>query len=356
MMEDVLITCAATRLPTGGGIVLALALGLAGCGKIKQNDPVQAARVQAEAKREKAACGSSAAYDRLKNLLFDEAIGRRRGDRANLDTLADYSTARMEEPVVKGRDAALDIIRCAGRFILEIPPGAERGLAGERRLQADIGYTAQAAADGNGFVYQLTGGEPIVARLAAFDLTGGAYRPPPAIDEQAGAAEPRPVETAAAESPAPPPAAGPAALPPAARWDSAPPARPPAVASRRAPEPPARAPGEAPAASSAAGTGEATVRAFYAGLGAANGAAASAQVVPEKRSSRAFSPDGIARFYGRLAEPLRVTAIAPLGPGAYRVRYRYSTGRAHCDGTAIVSLANRGGRDLIRSIRALSGC
>jgi|GEM_PF-4397587 len=347
---------AATRLPAAGGIALALASGLAGCGKIKQNDPAQTARVAAEAKRDKAACASATAYDRLKNALFDEAIGRRGGDRANLDTLADYSTARMEEPLVKGRDAALDLTRCTGRFILEVPPGAERGLAGERRLQADIDYTAQAAADGSGFVYQLKGGEPIVARLAAFNLAGVAYRPPPAVDEwQGGAGAPKPTELASAEPQAPAPAAEPPRAPPAARQSPAPP-----PARQRPAAPPresgAPQPAEPAPASSAAGTGGATVRAFYAALGAGNGGAASAHVVPEKRSSRAFSPDAITHFYGRLPGPLRVTAIAPVGPGAYRVGYRYSTGRSHCTGTAIVTLASRGGQSLIRSIRALSGC
>jgi hypothetical protein len=108
--------------------------------------------------------------------------------------------------------------------------------------------------------------------------------------------------------------------------------------------------------SAAGGSGEATVRAFYGALGAGNGAAASAQIVPEKRSSRAFSPEAITRFYGRLAEPVRVTSISPLPGGRYRVSYRYSAGRSHCNGSAVVSLTNRGGRDLIRSVRALNGC
>src|SRR4051812_5581510 len=172
---------AVTKLATGGGVALALALALGGCGKLKQNDPDEIAKAEAQAKRQKAACTSSAAYDRLKDLVFDRAIAAHGGDRSNLDTLADYSVARMEEPVVKGWDPALDLTRCKGRFILEIPPGAERAFAGQRRLQADMDYTAQAAADGSGFVYQLAGGEPIVARLAAFNLTSGAYRPPPAI-------------------------------------------------------------------------------------------------------------------------------------------------------------------------------
>jgi hypothetical protein len=79
-------------------------------------------------------------------------------------------------------------------------------------------------------------------------------------------------------------------------------------------------------------------------------------VIEEKRSNTAFSPDRISRFYGGLREPLRLTAITPVGPNDYRVRYRYSAGRSECRGDAVVSLTARDGRKFIRSIRALSGC
>ena len=98
------------------------------------------------------------------------------------------------------------------------------------------------------------------------------------------------------------------------------------------------------------------VRAFYGALGRGDGEAASALVVAEKRSSRAYSPRAIQRFYGGLREPLRLTAVAPLGDRAFRVAYRYSAGRSRCDGAAVVRLASRDGRDLVRSIRALDGC
>lgn len=192
---------AGLKTTAGGGIALVLLVGLGGCGKLKQKEPEPASKARAEAKRRQAACGSSVAYDRLKGILFDQAIGERDGDRANLDTLADYSLARMENPVVEGFDPALDITRCKGRFILEMPPGAERAFAGERRLEADVDYTAQAAADGNGFVYKLAGAEPIVEQLATFNLKSGAFRPPPAIDERQAEAEPaEPTELAQANA------------------------------------------------------------------------------------------------------------------------------------------------------------
>jgi hypothetical protein len=53
---------------------------------------------------------------------------------------------------------------------------------------------------------------------------------------------------------------------------------------------------------------------------------------------------------------VRVREVVAVSPGAYRVSYSYAAGRSRCNGSAIVSLTNRGGGDLIRSIRALNGC
>ncbi|WBH15137.1 hypothetical protein [Sphingomonas radiodurans] len=325
------------------GVIALLAVALGACGDIKQNDTRDAGQVRTDAKRQQAICASSAAYSRLKTIVFDQAISRYEGDRANLDTLADYSSVRIEAPVVEGRDATLDLIRCQGRFILDVPPGAERAFAGERRLQADIGYTAQPAADGSGMVYRLSGGEPIITRLAAFNLKTVAFRPPPAIDETRADADAD--ETiAVAEAPRP-----------AQKKELA--AQPPKPAAEEDRVPIARQERSERVASDVSGrTGEATVRAFYAALGNGDGDTASAQVIPEKRASSAFSPDAITRFYGRLPEPIKLTDIKQTARDAYRVSYRYSAGRSRCNGSAIVSVTNRAGRDLIRSIRALSGC
>jgi hypothetical protein len=295
----------------------------------------------------------SVAYDRLKGLLFDQAISRHDGGRANLDTLADYSFARMENPVVKGWDPALDITRCAGRFVVTLPPGAEHGFSGARRLQADIDYTAQAAADGSGFVYQARGAEPIVAKLAAFNLSSGAYQPSPAIDgQQARPETPEPDATV--------PEAGSGSnvnqRQVAAEQSRALSTRQPMAPTRGLAKPGTLEPSALSSASADGEAGEATVRAFYAALGSGNGVSASARIVPEKRSSGAFSPGALSRFYGKLPEPIRLTNLTPIGGNKYRVSYRYSAGRSHCTGSAVVNLTSLGGRNFIRSIRALNGC
>lgn len=376
---------AATNLTTGG---IAVILALGGCGKQQEQQPGpprDTAKVRAEARRQRAACASPVVNDRLKGLIFDQAIGERHASRTNLDELADYSFARMEDPVVTGADATLDIIRCKGRFILDIPAGAERAFAGERRLQADLDYSAQAAADGSGFVYRVNGADPIVARLASFNLTSVAYRPPPAIDQGPAAlpapgSPPPPAPVPTAPPPPPPPviarAAPPERVPGAVPTRSPPrreavasePARPRPPAPQRdreqvaldrpLPTPTAAADdrGEAKVRAATDDRGEATVRAFYRALGTGDGATAATRIVPEKRASGAFSPAAMSRYYGGLADPIRLTWIAAIAPGSYRVGYRYAAGRSRCAGAAIVSVTQRDGRDLIRSIRALHGC
>lgn len=338
----------------GSGVALVLLLSLCACGKPKQEEPRTTGTERAEARRHRTACASTTAYNKLKTLVFDQAVQSNEAKRANLDTLADYSLARMEDPVVDGVDPALDITRCKGRFILQIPAGAERGFAGANRLQADINYTAQGAADGNGYVYQLTGAKPIIKKLAAFNLSSGAYRPPPAIDQTQAAAEAVEIGQANLSSssqggiPNPPGIAderiAPRASPPPRQVAERPSARP-------GPEP------IAPRAASAVDdTGEAVVRGFYDALRAGDGRAASARIIPEKRAAGAYSAQAMSRFYGDLPEPIRLTGIVPLKGGAYRVSYSYSAGRSHCNGSAIVRTMRRGDRDLIRSITALDGC
>src|SRR3546814_3036756 len=79
----------------------------------------------------------------LKKLIFDQASRIRTGERVNFDVLAASAFPRMENPVVANRDEALGVTSCTGRFILELPPGAERAFGGERQLVADVRYEVQ---------------------------------------------------------------------------------------------------------------------------------------------------------------------------------------------------------------------
>ena len=195
-----------------------------GCDWMKKKDPPagksekQLAAERSE--RIRKACASEATYDRLKELVFDEAARIRNSDPRNLDPLAAGSVVRMEQPLVKGRDEDLNVTVCTGRFILELPQGAENAFDGMRRLDAEVEYAAQAAADGSGMVYQMDGAEPIIYRLATYGLTGAARArvvempqpsAPPGAPPEVVLMDPvQPKQPAPAAKPAPPAAPRPA--------------------------------------------------------------------------------------------------------------------------------------------------
>ncbi|HEX8126198.1 MAG TPA: hypothetical protein VF548_11495 [Allosphingosinicella sp.] len=193
---------------------------LGGCDWMKKKDaPAEKSRTELageQRERIRKACASDATYARLKELVFDEAARIRNSDPRNLDPLAAAAVVRMEAPLVKSRDDELNVTVCSGRFILELPPGAENAFDGKRRLDAEVEYAAQAAVDGSGLVYQMDGAEPIIYRLATFGMKGGPLptlvasepepAPAPAVAPPAEPALMTPVaETAPRPAPPPPP-------------------------------------------------------------------------------------------------------------------------------------------------------
>lgn len=188
--------------------ILAFAGVSSSCDWMHKKDPPNA-KGENELRREREAqlrraCASELTYHRLKEYAFDEAQRIRGNEERLLDDIATYSVVRMEEPVVKSRDDALNVTVCTGRLVLELPPGAENAFDGHRRLAANVEYAAQAAVDGSGLVYHMTGAEPIIYRLA----TVGGLRP---VTPQVAQAPALPPTSAA---PAPTRAEAPALAPP----------------------------------------------------------------------------------------------------------------------------------------------
>jgi hypothetical protein len=218
-------------LPTAAAL-LALGLATAGCDwmRPKQAPAKKSAQEIAaeQAERIRKACASDATYDRLKEVVFDEAARIRNGDPRNLDPIAAGSVVRMERPLVKSRNDSLNVTVCTGHFVLELPPGAENAFDGKRRVEADVEYSAQAAADGSGLVYQMDGAEPIVYRLATFGVGRRSVGPmpaplrAPAAPTQVASTRPPSQPASTRSPPLPPPAPPPpvgapaphAALPP----------------------------------------------------------------------------------------------------------------------------------------------
>lgn len=220
------------------GCLLGLAVGACDWAQTKEAQAPKTPRQLAAERDERIrkACASDATYEGLKELVFDEAARIRNADARNLDPIAAAAFVRMEEPRVKSRDEKLNVTVCTGRFVLDLPPGAENAFDGMRRVTADVEYAAQAAADGSGLVYQMDGAEPIIYRLASFGMNGQPAMPASAAFAQAGPPPPPPAPpprsaTTRSAPPAPPPTRAPSR--------PVPPPRPAPVAAR-ASEPPSR--------------------------------------------------------------------------------------------------------------------
>ncbi|HLH50621.1 MAG TPA: hypothetical protein VKV96_14870 [Roseiarcus sp.] len=102
-------------------------------------------------------------------------------------------------------------------------------------------------------------------------------------------------------------------------------------------------------------TAATAVRGFYQALGAGDGAAAAEYIAPGRRSGP-LSAEAMTRFYSRLSEPLRLTALNQISASDFFVSYRFKAPGRACRGRAVVRTIAKGGEDYIDNIRALDGC
>jgi hypothetical protein len=80
-------------------------------------------------------------------------------------------------------------------------------------------------------------------------------------------------------------------------------------------------------------------------------------VVPEKRGAGPFSAPALSRFYGAMAEPVRLVSATEAAPGTVMASYHYAyAGGRSCDGSAVVEVISRAGQRLIASVHPLNGC
>ena len=119
-------------------------------------------------------CASQATYDQIKRDLFRRAAALRGSDQAAFDKIAAYSVVRIDQPLLDSEDEGTGAIACSGTLTLDLPPGVAV-VGGGRTLDADIGYTLQRSADGNGEVLTLTRADAIITPLATLARVG---RPP----------------------------------------------------------------------------------------------------------------------------------------------------------------------------------
>jgi hypothetical protein len=100
----------------------------------------------------------------------------------------------------------------------------------------------------------------------------------------------------------------------------------------------------------------AVVRAFYTALGRGDGAAASALVIPAKRTGN-YAPAALTRFYGSLKQRLQLVSVDTAGGGVVEVHYAYAPAHGPvCNGAAMVRTQTQGGHTLISRIEPANGC
>jgi hypothetical protein len=315
--------------------LVAAVIGYATTRSYKDKDKdseIAKAEVPEKEERVQDPCASTATYARLKEVAFEEAVRIRNADPANLDTLAAHSVVRMENPVVKSRDEELNVTVCKGRFVLELPPGSEGGFGGERRLVADIEYAAQSAADGSGLVYQMSGAEPIIYRLANFQLRGPRREPPadPLDDMEMAEAPEAPVAPSPDDAPAARLEPRPAPSAPQPRAAPKAPAAPrPAPAPRAEPREPVRT-----------ATARPSFNCRYARTSGEKMVCSSERLAAKDRAMSSL-------FFSALADADRSTRIQ-----LRRTRDRFLAYRDRCSSEGCVAEAYDGRMDEIRDIMA----
>ncbi len=116
-------------------------------------------------------CAAQSTYDLIKRELFRRAAALRGSDQAAFDRIASYSVVRIDQPLLDSEDEGTGAVACSGTLTLDLPPGVAV-VGGRRTLNADIGYTLQRSADGNGEVLTLTRPEAIITPLATLARVG----------------------------------------------------------------------------------------------------------------------------------------------------------------------------------------
>jgi hypothetical protein len=112
-------------------------------------------------------CGSAENYAQIKDMVFEKAAEVMGGDPVPLNTLKRAVSFRMELPVVSAIDEQVERTDCTGRLVIDLPPGTREAFDGQKSLEADLEYSFQPAADGDGYVIRAEGIGYMVQRLIA---------------------------------------------------------------------------------------------------------------------------------------------------------------------------------------------
>ena len=121
-------------------------------------------------------CSSPATYATIKEIVFDKAVEVAGGNPVPINDLRTASSTRMDLPLVKGYNKDLRRAECSGRFVMSVPATARAAFLGKPELKADLVYSVQPSADGQGDVVEVQGLEYVVQDIVAANALRDARR------------------------------------------------------------------------------------------------------------------------------------------------------------------------------------
>lgn len=110
-------------------------------------------------------CGKPETYAALKSIVFEEARKRFDGDVRFINSFEQGFTVNIEAPVPISISEDIQRVECQGRMILGVPAANYEEFGRDKALVQDVTYSAQAASNGSGFVYELGGFTTALERI-----------------------------------------------------------------------------------------------------------------------------------------------------------------------------------------------
>ena len=113
----------------------------------------------------RSACGDPDTYAALKSIVFEEARKRFDGDVKYVNSFEQGFTVNIETPVPISISEDIQRVECQGRMTLGVPAANYEEFGRDKALVQDVTYSAQAASNGGGFVYELGGFTTALERI-----------------------------------------------------------------------------------------------------------------------------------------------------------------------------------------------
>jgi hypothetical protein len=140
-------------------------------------------------------CAAPETYSAIQKILFDDLRKKFTGSVKYINDMDNLFKANVYAPTLQDINTDTNKADCRGRLTLSVPSSLSEKFGRQSSLTADIGYTIQPSADGNGFVYTLGGYDEILqSMLNAASAIEGA-------DKSRVAPKVNPIDPAAQEPP-----------------------------------------------------------------------------------------------------------------------------------------------------------